>query len=176
VEIFKRQGRRIRGVSEIFAVGSRPNCVKVAGEYGATEIINYKNGSISKQVLDKTNGKGVDKVIVAGGDVDTFIDAVTMLKPGGIVANVNYLGSGEYVKIPRLEWGVGMGHKTIKGGLMPGGRLRMEKLASLLVQERLDAGKIVTRRFKGFDEVEPALMLMKDKPADLIKPVVSVSW
>jgi threonine dehydrogenase-like Zn-dependent dehydrogenase len=65
-----------------------------------------------------------------------------------------------------------MGHKTIKCGLMPGGMPRMEKLASLLATGRLDASKLATRRFDGFDKIEPALSLMKDKPADLIKPVV----
>ena len=65
-----------------------------------------------------------------------------------------------------------MGHKTIAGGLMPGGRLRMEKLASLISTGRLDTSKLLTHRFKGFDHIEEALMLMKNKPADLIKPVV----
>ena len=83
-----------------------------------------------------------------------------------------YLGSGDYIRIPRIEWGVGMGHKTIAGGLMPGGRLRMEKLARLLETGRLDTGKLLTHKFNGFDSIEKALMLMKDKPADLIKPVV----
>ena len=76
------------------------------------------------------------------------------------------------MKIPRVEWGCGMGHKTIAGGLMPGGRLRMEKLASLLSTKRLDPGKMLTHRFNGFEHIEEALMLMKDKPRDLIKPVV----
>lgn len=30
---------------------------------------------------------------------------------------MNYLGSGESVAIPRVEWGVGMGRKQINGGL-----------------------------------------------------------
>ena len=84
-------------------------------------------------------GRGVDRVIIAGGDAEcTFGEAVKMLKPGGRIGNVNYLGSGENVLIPRAEWGCGMGHKTIAGGLMPGGRLRMEKLAALLQTGRLD--------------------------------------
>lgn len=95
-----------------------------------------------------------------------------MVKPGGRIGNVNYLGSGDYIRIPRVEWGCGMGHKTIAGGLMPGGRLRMEKLASLISTGRLDTSKLLTHRFKGFDHIEEALMLMKNKPADLIKPVV----
>ena len=122
--------------------------------------------------MEKTHGKGVDRVIVAGGDNDTFIQAITMLKPGGRIGNVNYLGEGDYVKIPRVEWGCGMGHKTVAGGLMPGGRLRMEKLASLMSTGRIDPGKMLTHRFEGFDKMEQALMLMKDKPRDLIKPVV----
>ena len=82
--------------------------------------------------MDKTHGKGVDKVVIAGGTVDTFTDAIAMLKPGGRIGSVNYLGSGEYVRVPRVEWGCGMGHKIIASGLMPGGRLRMEKLAALV--------------------------------------------
>ena len=167
-------GCALRGASHIYAVGSRPNCIQVAKDYGATNIINYRNGDILDQVMDMTKGAGVDKVIVAGGDVDTFDTAIKMLKPGGIIGNVNYLGEGDYVKIPRAEWGCGMGHKTIAGGLMPGGRRRMEKLVSLLVTGRLDTSKLITHRFEGFDKVEEGLMLMKDKPADLIKPVIVI--
>jgi isopropanol dehydrogenase (NADP+) len=129
-------GAALRGASRLFAVGSRTNCVNAAKAYGATDIINYREGDIVEQVMEKTNGKGVDRVIIAGGNVDTFAQAVKMLKPGGKIGNVNYLGEGDYIKIPRVEWGCGMGHKAIAGGLMPGGRLRMEKLASLMVSGR----------------------------------------
>ena len=164
----------LRGASYLYAVGSRPDCCRVAKEYGATDIINYREGDLVEQIMEKTNGKGVDRVVVAGGDNDTFIQAVQMLKPGGVIGNVNYLGEGDYIRIPRLEWGCGMGHKTIRGGLMPGGRLRMEKLVSLMQTGRLDTGKLLTHRFHGFEHAEEALLLMKNKPADLIKPVVIV--
>ena len=67
-----------------------------------------------------------------------------------------------------------MSHKMITGGLMPGGRLRLEKLASLIEVGKLDVRHLITHRFDGFEHVEDALMLMKDKPADLIKPVVNI--
>lgn len=162
----------LRGASELYAVGSRKICADVAREYGATSIIDYQHGDIAEQVLDMTRGKGVDRVIVAGGNSEeTFVQAVKMLKPGGRIGNVNYLGSGDVI-IPRVEWGSGMGHKTIAGGLMYGGRLRMEKLASLITTGRLDPKKLITHRFQGFDRIEEALNLMKEKPKDLIKPVV----
>ena len=161
----------IRGAANIYAVGSRKNCVELAKEYGATHIINYRNGDIVDQILE-LNGGPVDKIIIAGGDVDTFDQAIRMLKPGGRIGNVNYLGSGDYLKIPRVEWGAGMGHKTIVGGLMPGGRLRSEKLARLITAGRIHPEKMITHVFHGWDGVKEALMLMKDKPADLIKPLV----
>lgn len=169
-------GANHMGASHIYAVGSRKNCVDAAKFYGATEIINYKEGDIVEQVLAKTKNKGVDRVIIAGGDVDTFAQAVKMLKPGGTIGNVNYLGEGETINIPRVEWGVGMGHKKINAGLTPGGRLKMEKLISLLETKKLDVSKLITHRFEGFENIEPALMLMKDKPADLIKPVVTITY
>ncbi|MCL2343177.1 MAG: NAD(P)-dependent alcohol dehydrogenase [Firmicutes bacterium] len=170
------RGAVLRGASRIFAVGSRRKCFDVALAYGATDLLSYKNGGLAEQILKLTGGRGVDRVIVAGGGVETFEDAVKMLVPGGTIANINYLGEGEYVKIPRAEWGVGMGHKTIRGGLMPGGRRRMERLAAMVLAGRLTPGLLITHRFEGLESVEDALLLMKDKPPDLIKPVITVSW
>ena len=119
-----------------------------------------------------TGGKGVDRVIIAGGTVDTFAVAVKVLKPGGKIGSVNYLGSGDTINIPRVEWGVGMGHKAIVGGLMPGGRLRMEKLGSLVAAGRLDVSLLSTHVYEGWDKIPEALEIMKEKPAEVIKPVV----
>lgn len=167
-------GAALRGASRIITVGTRQVCKDAAKGYGATDFIGYKEGSIDEQVLALTGGKGVDKAIIAGGGVETFEPVIKCVKPGGKIGNVNYLGEGDYVNIPRAEWGVGMGHKQIVGGLMPGGRLRIEKLASLIEVGRLDVKPLLTHRFKGFEHVEEALMLMKDKPSDLIKPVVTL--
>lgn len=89
-------GAALSGAANIYAVGSRPVCSQVAREYGATDIINYRDGDLVEQIMDKTNGKGVDKAIVAGGTAtETFNQVLKILKPGGRIGNVNYLGSGE---------------------------------------------------------------------------------
>lgn len=165
-------GAALRGASNLYAVGSRKHCADLALEYGATQIVNYKEGDIVEQIMDFTKGKGVDRVVIAGGNVDTFAQAIKILKPGGVIGSVNYLGSGDYVKIPREEWGCGMSHKQIRCGLMPGGRLRSEKLLKVIQAGRVDPGKMITHRFEGFDHMEEALLLMKNKPVDLIKPLV----
>lgn len=168
-------GANMRGASRIIAVGTRPLCVEAAKGYGATDFISYKDGPLEDQVLALTGGKGVDRVVIAGGTVDTFASAVKCLKPGGKIGNVNYLGEGDMIGIPRVEWGVGMGHKQINGGLMPGGRLRMEKLGALVERGRLDVSPLSTHVFEGWEHIEEALLLMKEKPADLIKPVVKLA-
>ncbi|SDF11616.1 Threonine dehydrogenase [Thermoanaerobacter thermohydrosulfuricus] len=165
-------GAKLRGAGRIIAVGSRPVCVDAAKYYGTTDIVNYKNGPIESQIMDLTEGKGVDAAIIAGGNADIMATAVKIVKPGGTIANVNYFGEGDVLPVPRLEWGCGMAHKAIKGGLCPGGRLRMERLIDLVFYKRVDPSKLVTHVFQGFDNIEKALMLMKDKPKDLIKPVV----
>lgn len=169
------RGAALRGAGLIIAVGSRPDCTQLALEYGAGEVINYKNGSIEDQAKNIAP-TGFDKIIIAGGSAETFETAVKLLRPGGIISNVNYLGEGDHVKIPRAEWGVGMGHKTITGGLMPAGRLRTERLARLMLSGRLDVSKMLTHKFTGFESIPEALELMHNKPKDLIKPVISVEW
>lgn len=169
-------GAVLHGAGRIFVVGTRPNCVKIAKEYGATDVISYKEGDIAAQILACTHKIGVDKVIIAGGDMDTFAAAIKMVRPGGIVANICNFSEGDYLPIPRLAWGTGLAHKRITGGLCPGGRRRMEKMLDIIQYKRVDPSLLVTHRFEGLDGVEEAFDLMEKKPADLIKPIIKFSY
>jgi len=50
----------------------------------------------------------------------------------------------------------------------------MERLADVVMCGRMDPSLMATHVFKGFDRLKDALLLMKEKPRDLIKPVVIV--
>ena len=169
------RGAVLHGAGRLIAVGSndRPITFEVAKKYGATDLVDYHAGDLADQILKLTDGKGVDKVLIAGGDAaHTFDQAMRILKPGGAIGNVNYLNGHDDVVFNAANWGVGMSHKTLHGGLMPGGRLRMEKLASLVVNGRIDPSLMITQRFEGFEHIADAVELMHEKPADVIKPVV----
>ncbi|MCL2206172.1 MAG: NAD(P)-dependent alcohol dehydrogenase [Treponema sp.] len=170
------RGSVLHGASRVFGIGTRKDCIDVAKKYGATDIISYKDGPIEKQIREITNGAGVDKVIIAGGDNETLEPAIKMTKAGGIVANLVYLNPATPLKIPTPEWGLGMGHITIAGGLMPGGRRKLERLASMITTGRVDPSLILTHNYEKFEDCEPMLQIMKDKPADLIKPVIRIKW
>ncbi len=163
---------KLRGASQIICVGTRQVCIDAAKQYGATDFVSYKEGPIDEQVMKLTNGEGVDKAVIAGGNTDIFIPVIKVLKAGGKIGNVNYFSGAEFIQIPLADWGAGMAHKTIKGGLMEGGRNKTEKLAKLIQYGRLDVKPLITHTMNGFEKVEDAVQLMKDKPADLIKPVV----
>ena len=171
-------GSRLRGAGRIFGVGSRPKLIEVAQKYGATDIVNYKEGDTTLQIMEATNGEGVDAVIVAGGGPEILIDALDIAKPGAKISNINYFGSGiderDIIPLNRVSWGFGMAEKDIVTGLCPGGRLRMERLTEVINHKRMDPSLMASHVFKGFDYLEEALLLMKEKPRDLIKPVVLV--
>ncbi|MDR2772062.1 MAG: zinc-binding dehydrogenase [Elusimicrobiota bacterium] len=166
-------GAKLKGAGRIIATGTRPNCISVAKEFGATDIINYKNGDIVEQVEDLLKGKA-DRVIIAGGGQDSLVQSLQMVKPRGVVSNVNFFDEKDVFTIPAGLWGLGMGNISIRGGFCPGGALRIEKLLNVIRHKRVDPSKLITHRFEGFEKIEDAFLLMCKKPADLIKPIVFI--
>lgn len=164
---------RIGGAGRIIAVGSRKVCVDLAKEYGANDVISYRDGDIVEQIKALTDGQGVDKVVITGGGNDVVEQALAMVKWGGIVGNLNYFSDVlNPIKIMPITWGRGMGNKQLRSTLAPGGRLRMERLRDVVRYGNFDPAKLVTHRFYGLDKVEEAFWFMEGKPADMIKPIV----
>jgi threonine dehydrogenase-like Zn-dependent dehydrogenase len=168
-------GAKLKGAGRIIVVGTRPNCVKIAKEYGATDVVSYKDGDIVEQIKSLASGH-VDKVLIAGGNAATLTQAVSMVKPTGIVASVNYYDAADTFTIPAFMWGLGMANIDIRGGFCPGGAVRIEKLLNMIKYKRVDPAKLITHRFDGFEKIEDAFLIMDKKPADLIKPAVFIKW
>lgn len=166
-------GARLLGAGRIYAIGTRKNCAELALEYGATDIISYKNGSTVEQILEKEGGQ-VDRAIVAGGSPRSMNEALQLVKPNGGIGNIIAYDARDQFDIPALDWGLGMGDVTIRGGFCPGGALRMKKMLNLIQTGRIDPSKLINYRFEGFDKIEDAFKLMAEKPRDLIKPAVFI--
>lgn len=163
------------GAARIIAVGSRPLCVELARHYGASDVISYKEGDIAELVLGMTEGVGPDSVIIAGGGDSVFSQAVDMVRYGiGTISNVNYYGGTGSLDFPKFSGGRGMAGKTIRTELAKGGRMRIERMMRMIKYGVVDPAPLVTHRLSGFDKLEEALLLMRDKPGDLIKVVVSM--
>ena len=165
-------GARLRGAGLIIGIESVPSPQKHARVYGADEIVDFTKEDVVERVLELTGGQGVDTAIEALGSDGTFQTAVKITKPGGTVSNTGYFGEGEFVRIPRVEWGVGMADKTIATGLCPGGRLRMERLLQILAAKRLDPTLMTSHTF-AFDEMERAFEVSDQKLDDVVKVLIT---
>lgn len=163
----------VSGAARIIAVGTRDVCVSLAKEYGATDILNYNECDIVEKVKEITGGVGVDSTIIAGGDGQVLAQAYDITRYGiGTISNVNYFGGNGYLSIPIFSSGRGMCGKTLHMELAKGGRARLERMMQMVKFGRINPQALVTHHLYGFEKIEEALLLMKDKPKDLIKVMV----
>lgn len=164
-------GARLLGAGLIIAVESVPKRKELAKHFGADEVVDFHIKDPVQAILDLTNGQGVDSAIEALGSQATLEAAIEATRPGGTISNVGYHGHGDFLRIPRLAWGVGMGDKTIRTGLCPGGKERMQRLLRLLEMDRVDPTPLTTHTFK-FDDLDKAFQIMSTKADGIIKPLI----
>lgn len=172
VGLMATAGARLRGAGLVIGVESVPSRQELARFYGADVIVDFGKEDVVERIHELTDGQGVDTAIEALGADVTFQTAVKVTKPGGTISVIGYFGQGEFVHIPRVEWGVGMADKTIATGLCPGGRLRMERLLRVLRNKRVDPTRLTTHRFP-FSEMERAFEVSDKKLEDTVKVLVS---
>ncbi|MHB8599543.1 MAG: NAD(P)-dependent alcohol dehydrogenase [Ktedonobacteraceae bacterium] len=164
-------GAKMRGAGLIIGVESVPRRQELARIYGADVIVDFTREDVVQRILDLTNGQGVDTAVEALGADITFQQAIKVTKAGGTISNIGYHGSGDFVHIPRIEWGVGMAEKTIKTGLCPGGSLRMSRLLRVLEMKRVDPTLMTTHTFP-FDKIDKAFEIMDKKLDGVLKPLI----
>jgi len=164
-------GARLLGAGLVIAVESVPKRQEMARHFGADIVVDYTKTDHITEILRLTDGQGVDSAIEALGNQKTFEGCVKVTRPGGTISVIGYFGKGDYVMIPRTDWGVGMSDKTIKTGLCPGGKERMQRLLRLIEKGRVDPTPMTTHTFK-FDEIEKAYHMMETKEDGIIKPII----
>lgn len=166
-------GARCLGASRIIVVGSRAQCISLAKDYGATDIVDYHNGDIAEQILEMTKQIGPDSVIIAGGNDKVFSQAVDMVRYGiGTISNINYYGGDGGLLYPKFSGGRGMAGKTIHMELAKGGRARMERMISMIKYGRVNPEPLVTHVMKGMSKIPTAIDMMRSKKDGVIKVMV----
>jgi threonine dehydrogenase-like Zn-dependent dehydrogenase len=164
-------GARLLGAGLVIAVESVPKRQEMARHFGADIVVDYTKTDQVAEILRLTDGQGVDSAIEALGSQETFEGCVKVTRPGGTISVIGYFGKGDYVMIPRIDWGVGMSDKTIRTGLCPGGKERMRRLLRLIETGRVDPTPLTTHTFT-FTEIERAFHMMDTKEDGIIKPII----
>lgn len=171
VGLMATAGARLHAAGLIIAVEAMPRRQELARHFGADVVVDFSKTDAVEEILDLTDGEGVDAAIDAFGATATLANCVRVAKPGARISNAGYFGEGEAVAIPRVAWGVGMAEKDIITGLCPGGRLRLRRLLRLLENGRLDPTPMTTHTFP-FNELDRAFRLMETKEEGIIKPLI----
>jgi threonine dehydrogenase-like Zn-dependent dehydrogenase len=77
------------------------------------------------------------------------------------------------LKIPLDAFAAGLGNKSIRTTLCPGGKERMRRMLSVISSGRVDLGGLVTHRFK-LDDIEKAYDLFANQRDGVLKVAISV--
>ena len=128
--------------AQIIMIDLDDNRLAVSQRFGATDIVNSSDGKAAEQVMKLTGGRGVDTAIEAVGIPATFELCQDIVAPGGIIANVGVHGVKVDLHLERL-WSHNV---TITTRLVD--TVTIPMLLKTVLSKRIDAGKLITHRFK----------------------------
>ncbi|MEN3282849.1 MAG: S-(hydroxymethyl)glutathione dehydrogenase / alcohol dehydrogenase [Solirubrobacteraceae bacterium] len=156
------QGARLAGAGRIIAVEPIAWRREMAGELGATDLVDPANGDPVEQVRALTGGRGADYVLEAAGMTAAQEHALPTARRAGTVVLTGVERLGATVTYPQFELAL-QGRRLLS---CQNGNVRMRRdlplFVSLLEQGRLDAGPIITSRYP-LDAINDALVASAEK-------------
>jgi alcohol dehydrogenase len=138
----------IAGAGRIIAVDLAASRLKHAENFGATHTVTGGDDA-EQQILELTDGEGVDVAMEAVGLPATFDLCTRVVRPGGTVANIGVHGAPTTLHLEDL-W---IKNITITTGLVSGSTI--PTLLALARDGRIEAEKLGTHHF-ALDEIEHA--------------------
>jgi threonine dehydrogenase-like Zn-dependent dehydrogenase len=163
-------GARLMGASEIFAVDTDPGRLKMSAQFGATVTLSADHDPV-KEIMDRTNGRGVDVAIEALGVQTTFENALRVLTPGGILSSVGVYSG--HLSIPLEGIHAGLADQTIVTTLCPGGKERMRRLMRLVETKRINLRPLLTHTFD-LENILEAYKLFESRQQGVLKVAIRV--
>jgi len=128
--------------AEIIMIDFDDNRLEVATRFGATTVINNKDGKAAEKVLAQTNGRGVDTAIEAVGVPASFITCQDIIAPGGVIANIGVHGVKADLHLEKL-WDRNI---TITTRLVD--TVSTPMLLKTVQSHKLEPKRLITHRFK----------------------------
>ncbi|MGV7194038.1 zinc-dependent alcohol dehydrogenase family protein [Xanthomonas axonopodis] len=153
VSIFALQFAKAMGATVIATSSSDEKLDKVRA-LGADHLINYRqHADWSKQVLEITDGRGVDHVVEVGGP-GTLAQSIRAARVGGHIALIGVL-TGAAGPVPTAEM---MGRQQRLQGLVVGSRRHQQALVRAL--DSLPLRPVIDRAY-ALDDIGEAFALQK---------------
>jgi threonine dehydrogenase-like Zn-dependent dehydrogenase len=142
----------------------------MAKRMGADIVVDFKKENPVDAIMRLTDGRGVDVAIEALGTQLTFENALRVIRPGGVLSSLGVYSSD--LKIPLDAFAAGLGNKSIRTTLCPGGKERMRRMLNVISSGRVDLGGLVTHRFK-LEQIEEAYDLFANQRDGVLKVAIT---
>ena len=163
-------GAKLMGATRIIAVDTVPARLEMARRMGADIVVDFKHEDPVEAIMRLTDGRGVDVAIEALGTQTTFEAALRVLRPGGVLSSLGVYSSD--LRIPLDAFAAGLGNKSIRTTLCPGGKERMRRMLGVISSGRVDLGGLVTHRFT-LDRIEEAYELFAHQRDGVLKVAIT---
>jgi threonine dehydrogenase-like Zn-dependent dehydrogenase len=127
---------RQMGAERIIAMSRHESRQKLAGEFGATDIVTERGDDGVARIMDLTRGVGADSVLECVGTQEAMMQAIGSTRKGGYVS---YVGVPHGVELDGQE--LFFTHVHLHGGPAPVRRF-LPELIDLLCNGKINPGKV----------------------------------
>jgi len=163
-------GAKLRGASTIIAVETVPERIEMSKRMGADIVVDFEAGDPVDEIMQITQGRGVDVAIEALGLQSTFESCLRILKPGGTLSSLGVYS--EDLTIPVDAFRAGLGDNRIVTSLCPEGKERMRRLMNVIASERFDFRPLITHHFD-LEQIEDAYELFANQRDGVLKIAIT---
>jgi S-(hydroxymethyl)glutathione dehydrogenase/alcohol dehydrogenase len=151
-------GAALAGAARIIAIDMVDSKLEMAKDFGATDVVNAKNGDAVAQVQELTGG-GVHYSFEAIGLKQTAEDSFNMLRPGGASTIIGMIPVGVKIELMGAAF---LGERRIQGSMMGSNRFRvdMPRFIDFYLQGKLHLDQMISKRIK-LEQINEAFADMK---------------
>lgn len=153
--------------SKIIMIDTDEGRLNVAKQFGATDIINNKDGKAAEKVMKITENRGVDTAIEAVGIPETFELCEDIVTAGGTIANIGVHGIKADLHLERL-WSHNI---TITTRLVD--TATTSKLLNMVQSGKIDPTALITHHFKLLDILEAYDTFKRSSETKALKVIIN---
>jgi threonine dehydrogenase-like Zn-dependent dehydrogenase len=147
-------GAKLRGASLVVGIDPVSYRAEMAKKMGGADVtIDPRAEDVEAVLSTLTRGRMADVTIEAVGKEETFVAALSAVRPGGVFSNVGNHGFVGSYTVPLKAFMGGIGDKKIVSITSPGGNDRMRRLLLLMEHRGLDFSPLITHTV-GLEEDE----------------------
>lgn len=141
------QAARISGALRIIAIDPNPAKRELAGQFGATDVVDPADGDVIEQVQALTGGLGADYVLESVGTAEAVQQAWLMAGADGTIVVLGVPDPSVTVSLPVQA--MALSHRTLTGAMYGGSRPHQDIPMYLEMYRRgqLKIDELITQRY-----------------------------